>query len=413
MDHQDEQRPQFSGNIDWNDATISAMYKPLLKGLLYNGVAGLFVGRRRTDDPEIEQLVHHHYNAHNRSIWWNYIPILLPSTLLTGASIFYLNKFPFYSNNNSKKMHPYLATLGITIFGSITFITTLFGCAMNYICPTPHIPDIQITKEFVPYDKDTKIPIEYKSNKIWIFQYPFEFQGERFGVRTLFINIDSDIIDETTITTRKRIVVYSPSLLDDKIKSFIKEKNWEISFIIAPNCIHTMFTKEWEKEFVNAKIIGAPNCDIRNKKVKWDYILNGNTIGPDKKDNNNMNWNGLLGIDESVLKICVIKTGIFHEEIVLFDKRSKVLIVGDHIENMGYSPENDDSWSFCMSLGCAGMKGRAAAPSDMKLGLNKKLYLQSVQHVLKFDFESIVMSHGRIIEKNAKDVYKMANAFVL
>ena len=34
----------------------------------------------------------------------------------------------------------------------------------------------------------------------------------------------------------------------------------------------------------------------------------------------------------------VVKTGMFHEEIVILHKISKTLIVADHIENFGYEP---------------------------------------------------------------------------
>ena len=49
-----------------------------------------------------------------------------------------------------------------------------------------------------------------------------------------------------------------------------------------------MLTKEWEKEFIIATIIGAPNCDIRTDKIKWDYILNGDTVEPKRRTDKNM-----------------------------------------------------------------------------------------------------------------------------
>ena len=113
----------------------------------------------------------------------------------------------------------------------------------------------------------------------------------------------------------------------------------------------------------------------------------------------------------------VIKTGLFHEEIVVLHKLSKTLIVADHIENMGYEPETSESahfsWLKQKVLILGGMDKRPSAPSDMKMALNRELYGQSVAKVVEWDFDKIVPSHGRMIENNAKDVYIAANAFVL
>jgi len=281
----------------------------------------------------------------------------------------------------------------------------LTASAINYNAPTPPQPNCQTIGHkhaFYPYYKCVELK-EYTKN-VWISQIPFVFQSMQFGLRMVVILLNEN---------ENNVLIYSPIPITQETKDKIKNVyKWNVKYLIAPNSIHHLFLQDWITEFPEVIVIAPPNLKERRNDIQFDHVFDIDV------DDNDWNVKNIpKEIKHSCLDIMVVKTGIFHEEIVLFHKDTKTLIVADHIENIGYSPETEECKNFPIMyriiVSLMGMRGRPSAPADMKLTVNRDWYRKSVQKIMEWDFDKIVPSHGRMVENNAKDIYVAANAFVL
>ena len=86
---------------------------------------------------------------------------------------------------------------------------------------------------------------------------------------------------------------------------------------------------------------------------------------------------------------------------------------GDAIENLGHAPETR-SPIVRRLLDLAGMGARPTAPTDFKLSLRDPEAMRtSARELLAWDFERIVIAHGRLIERDAWRTCVDAFAYVL
>ena len=188
----------------------------------------------------------------------------------------------------------------------------------------------------------------------------------------------------------------------------IEKSNLKIDYICAPNCLHHLFVREWKESFPDCKVIAAPNLAQRRQGIAFDFVFD--------VDIKNLN-KGVINLPEDLQKsanlaFMVIKTGMIYEEIVLFEKEDKILVVADLIENLGYLPETK-SMRLRFLLHLFGICGRPSLPTNFKLTVNPDLYRKSIKKVIAWDFKRIVVAHGRLIENNAKNIFIATNAFFL
>lgn len=436
-----------SGNIDFDDPMIAEQTPILFKNTMYYGFQGLRnFGRNRkpknTFVTESIDRINIYQSKHISPIWVSWSFIIVPCTAMSyflwtaskyetfnnmqKSLTLFMDKSLFSISTPSVPIHAYysqfiesnvcrnylninnlckLSSIGLSVINSLFFITC---SAINYLSPTPKQPQCQskgIKNPLYPYYKT--IELQKYGKNIWISQMPFIFQGMQFGIRMVVILLDDE---------KKNVLIYSPIRLTkttlDKIQN---EYQWNVEYLIAPNSIHHLFLKEWIDQFPDCTVIAPPNLKERRKDIEFHHVLD--------IDVNDSSWNvmdipsELQTTYSNIIEFMVIKTGIFHEEIVIFHKSSKTLILADNIENMGHEPETSSCKHFPIVakiiLRLAGMYQRPSAPTDMKLSVNHNWYRKSIQQVLSWDFNKIIPSHGRIIDNDARDVYIAANAFVL
>ena len=166
-------------------------------------------------------------------------------------------------------------------------------------------------------------------------------------------------------------------------------------------------------------LIGAKNCDKRKYildleknnsiVIKWDFIIDNSNLS--KLKTNEPQLEKLFNI----MDLVVIESGLPNEELVFVDKISKTLIVGDHVICLHHPQyDNEKTWKQRLQCKLFGEYGGRYGPLNYaKLGYDLLVFENSVRKVLKLDFQSIIVSHGELVEKNAKDHYRLMMNFVL
>ena len=162
----------------------------------------------------------------------------------------------------------------------------------------------------------------------------------------------------------------------------------EVSDIVAPNLWHGGGVLKALKVFPNAKVWGPPGISKLKPDVSWTHELSSS------------NW--LLSEEISLIPVQGMPQV---SEFVFIHKASRTLIVTDlafHLKN----PKGLGAW---LILNLFGTYDKFAVSRFFMQGVKDKLaFTQSIQQILSYDFDRIIVSHGEVVEKNGKELLRSA-----
>jgi hypothetical protein len=223
--------------------------------------------------------------------------------------------------------------------------------------------------------------LEIAPNKMWTKSIPFRFLGLEIGVRMTVVRLEQN-----------NLLVYSPIALDPRTRAFLADLG-QVKYIVAPNMLHHLYLSEYVAAYPNVKFYAAPGLPEKRKDIKFNAVL---TDTPEEA------WQGHLEQ--------MIFTHPELREVIFFHPTSKTLIVADLIMNFGKQ-------SAFMTRMLAKLSGDLGEPTcNLNFDLsNSELYQIKLclERILTWDFEIIVISHGEIITKDAKAVFRKVFNFLL
>lgn len=160
--------------------------------------------------------------------------------------------------------------------------------------------------------------------------------------------------------------------------------------LVAPNKFHHLYIKKAALELGGGTIFVAPGLEKKRPDIEWPVLLSDKT------------W-----IYQDELPMLQLQGMPSLNECVFFHKETRTLIVTDLLFNLSGLPEGLKSLPFKL----LGTHNRPAISKLILLATkNRKALKQSVQELLEWDFDRLVMAHGSIIETSAKEIFKKAAA---
>ncbi len=221
--------------------------------------------------------------------------------------------------------------------------------------------------------------IEFGEN-IWIMD------GDRvkmlsipFQTRMTIVRLPDDLlwIHSPVAITRDRM---------DKIDSLGK-----VHHLVSPNKYHHLFLGDWKKEYPKANIWASPGLAQKRKDLTFSGILQEILIPPWAKAIDQMHFLG-----NNILT-----------EVIFFHKLSKTLILTDIIQN--HDPELDNLFWRRIKKMTGTLAPNGGVSIDLRFTFRDKVKAKkSLEQMLDWDFEKVIISHGICIKDNAKDWIKQA-----
>jgi len=206
-------------------------------------------------------------------------------------------------------------------------------------------------------------------DNIWIVDRAFKFLAADMGNRMTVIRLKNNLL------FLHSPVEYSPELGQEL------QQLGEVRYLISPNRFHDLYIETWQQTYPKA----------------IHYSLH-------KKFGLHKNLDEIAAADDIVDDIIVLPVqGIPKvEEYVFFHQTSRSLILTDLAFNIS---RDISAWSkFFFSLN--GALDRFGPSRLMRSMIKDPLkFHYSLQQILQWDFQRIVLSHGNIIETNAKTVF--------
>ena len=181
-----------------------------------------------------------------------------------------------------------------------------------------------------------------------------------------------------------KLWLHSPVMPSEKIYNLVNEIG-EVSYLVAPNTLHHLSLEHWMQVYPEAKLFGVERLPEKRTDLKFSGIL---------ADSPEPEWSG--EIDQLYFRGSNILL-----EVAFFHKPSKTLILTDLIQN--HDPRKENLfWRFIKYINGV-LSPHGGVPKDLRLIIrDKEKARTSLQGILSWDFERLIISHGLCIENDAK-----------
>ena len=166
-----------------------------------------------------------------------------------------------------------------------------------------------------------------------------------------------------------------------------------VAHLVGPNVFHDAFLTDAQLAWPDAVLHGAPGLAQANKRLRIADTLTSDAPPA---------WAGV--IDQHLVQ------GIrWLNEVVFFHRASRTVIFADLAFNFGAN--RDVITRAAMTL--YGIQGRFKADPLLKILLKDRAALRaSIDHILSWDFDRVIIGHGDTVEAGGKDALRAAFAFL-
>ncbi|NKB70030.1 MAG: DUF4336 domain-containing protein [Candidatus Latescibacteria bacterium] len=224
------------------------------------------------------------------------------------------------------------------------------------------------------------MPFSQLSDNIWVLNRPLKAGPIDLGHRMSVVRLASG-----------RLWVHSPVALDQEVRAGLDALG-EVECLVAPSTFHDLYWKEWFVAYPQGRFYAVPGVREEHPELPFTDVLDAGAPV----------WVGEL--DQTLLggmpKI---------NETVFLHPESKTLIAAD----MAFNHDSSVNFATGLVLRMTGCYGRFGVSRLFKLMIkDKKALRRSVDQVLGWDFERIVLGHGHIVEKDGRQVLEDAYAFL-
>ncbi len=221
------------------------------------------------------------------------------------------------------------------------------------------------------------MPLREWADGIWTIDGSLSLGGMQLGTRTTVIRL-----------RQGGLLLHSPGALDPAVRAAL-EKQGAVRALVAPNALHHLYLPENAAAFPEAGIWVAPG--VREKRGDLDGMLELGDRPPDL-------WAGDL---EQV----AIQGVPRFREIAFFHPASRTLLLTDLVFNFQHS----DHWLTRLLLRINNGYGKFGPTRLMRSMIKYKSALRgSLDRVLEWAFERVVMSHGEVLESGGREALRHA-----
>ena len=188
------------------------------------------------------------------------------------------------------------------------------------------------------------------------------------------------------------LFLHSPVRLDDRTRAALDPLG-PVRFIVAPSRVHHLFVADYFTAYPAARIYAAPGLQEKRGALQFHGILSDEAPAEWKAD----------------LAQHLFRGAPFLSEVVFFHAESRTLILTDLAFNVP-AGKTSDARLFYWLVGAA---GRFGPHRLIRLFIrDRKAARTSVDTILRWDFDRVVVSHGEVLETAGRERFAAAFAFL-
>lgn len=218
--------------------------------------------------------------------------------------------------------------------------------------------------------------------EIWVAEQPLRYLGLSVGTRMTAVRL-----------ANRELAIISPIQASNAIVSQLSQLG-TVKHVIAPNLYHYLFAANFKSLYPQATFWAAPGLEVKKPELPIDQII--------RSDANDL-WSGIECVFFDGFRTLGLNGFESLGECVFFHAVSRTLILTDTAFHFDESFPILTQSVFRM-LG--GYKSLSPSLLERVATTEKEKVRKSVERVLGWDFERVIMAHGSIIEQNGKEKLK-------
>jgi len=219
--------------------------------------------------------------------------------------------------------------------------------------------------------------LERHADDLWSVRAPLKLRIGDIGTRMTVIRLwDGSLI------------LHSPVEPEDTLREEI-DRIGEVRWIVGPSRVHHFFLGHWKEAYPKALLCGAPGLDRKRKDLAFDREIDAELVE---------RWNG------------EVETRLFRgapqlTEVVFLHPASRSLILTDLCFNV-QSQARNQARIFHVLVGATDHFG----PHRLIRAFirDKQAARESVDAILAWDFDRVLVTHGEILETGGHAAFEQA-----
>ena len=216
---------------------------------------------------------------------------------------------------------------------------------------------------------------------LWVFDRPLRIGPVNVGTRMTAVRLPDG-----------GIFLHSPVELDEHTREEIDALG-PVRHVVAPNCFHHLFAAAYREAYGEALLWAAPGLDEKRGDVGFDGVLG---------DEPNTAWAGSLSQR-------LFRGAPRVNEVVFFHPESRSLLLTDLAMNFAAG----EGLLTGLWLRAMGIRDRFGTSRLIRfLVRDREAARQSLDAILAWDFERVIVSHGVVLQRHGKRLLREAFAWL-
>jgi hypothetical protein len=224
---------------------------------------------------------------------------------------------------------------------------------------------------------------ELVPDRLWTRQMPLRPFGVELGTRMSVFRLSGE---------GGGLWLHSPVALDRPLREEINALG-RVRFVVCPNMGHHMFAGEYFGAYPDAGFYAAPGLPEKRPDLPFNAVLG---------DAPELGW--AKDLDQALFR-----GNQMVREVVFCHQESRTLIVTDLVQ----TADSGGPLLTRLVKRLTGTYKRPGLPLPFRFGFRDKAAARaSVERILSWDFDRIVLCHGPIVESGGKAVFREAYSFL-
>jgi hypothetical protein len=217
---------------------------------------------------------------------------------------------------------------------------------------------------------------------LWIAERSQRFYGLEVGTRMSVVRL-----------ARGDLLLHSPVALDAELRREL-DAIGPVRFVVAPNRVHHLYAGDVARAYPEARLWVAPGLERKRPDLQFVAVLDDEA--PDE-------WKG--EVDQTFFR-----GRPYENEVVFLHRASRTLILCDLAFNFGPRAAAPTRWLMRL-LRSYGRFGPSRL--DPLLIRDRAAARRSLERILAWDFERVVVAHGDVLESGGREALRRGYAWLL
>jgi Domain of unknown function (DUF4336) len=218
--------------------------------------------------------------------------------------------------------------------------------------------------------------------ELWVVETPLRFRGIEVGRRMTVVRLASG-----------GLLIHSPAPLTPDLREALGQLG-EVRFVVPASSLHGhLFMEQYRGAYPDVELFSVPGLDRKRRDLEFDGLLGSS---PDPRWGEEVDQVALLGHR-------------FVTEIVFLHRASRTVIVGD----LGFTVGESAPSPLRAFARAARIYGQLRPTPMFRLGLrNRAAARRSLDQILDWDFDRVVVGHGESLETGGKSALRSAYSWL-